>query len=203
MKDVYRPVGDFRLIDGLRWSIVDTRLILIPLLVAAGCGGSPTAPSPLTQVAAGDVADRSSLRAFVESARTESVVATADATEQEAFDFFDREFRPEGHWRQGSVYLVVVKVESAGRAISFFHGPITDLEGQNIWFIQDKNGVFITREFIRRADEGGGFVEYYFDNPDVAGDEEDGSFKVGYAAAPFYIEGTKFVVTSGFYPGAG
>ncbi len=183
MKDVYRWVGEFRLIDGLQRSIADTRLILL-LLFAAGCGGSPTAPSPLTQVAAGDVTDRSSLRAFVESARTESVVATADGTEQEAFAFFDREFRPEGHWRQGSIYLVVVKVESADRAISFFHGPIDDLEGQNIWSIQDKNGVFITREFIRRADEGGGFVEYY-------------------AAAPFYIKGTKFVITSGLCPGTG
>ena len=48
---------------------------------------------------------------------------------------------------------------------------------------------------------GGGFVEYHFDNPDVEGDEEEGSLKVGYALElTFEDDDRKLVIGSGFYP---
>ena len=37
------------------------------------------------------------------------------------------------------------------------------------------------QELLSAAAEGGGYVEYLWDDPAVAGDEETGSPKVGYA----------------------
>ena len=50
------------------------------------------------------------------------------------------------------------------------------------------------------AAAGGGYVEYLWDDPAVAGDEETGSPKVGYAV-PYTALGEEFILGSGFYPG--
>ena len=47
--------------------------------------------------------------------------------------------------------------------------------------MEDVNGYKIIRGLIDAAEAGGGFVEYYWDNPAVEGDEESGSPKVSYA----------------------
>lgn len=151
------------------------------------------------QVTAGDVVDRPSLRAFVEQARAWSEASLSGATEREAYDFFDREFRPEGRWRRGPIYFGVILAEGPDRGVSFFHAVAPEIETQNLWDLEDKNGVLITRELIAQA--GADFVEYYFDNPDVTGDEDEGSLKVAWGDE-LSIAGRKFVIGSGFYPAA-
>ena len=62
------------------------------------------------------------------------------------------------------------------------------IEGQNLINFEDPNGVKYVQELIAAAAAGGGFVEYYFDNPaiDENGDGEltgdpIGSPKISYA----------------------
>ena len=143
-------------------------------------------------VTASDVVDQPTLRAFVERAATlaEQQVSNPDS----AYAFFDRTFRPAGEWRHGSIYLFVMTRE----AVNVFHATRREIEGQNRFDRQDKTGFRYIRELLRQAEAGGGFVEYYFDNPAVEGDEEEGSRKVAYAA-PLSI-GDGFVIVSGFYP---
>ena len=52
---------------------------------------------------------------------------------------------------------------------------------RNLYDLKDSNGVKIMQEILAAAAEGGGYVEYLWDDPAVAGDEETGSHKVGYA----------------------
>ena len=58
------------------------------------------------QVTAADVVDRSSLRAFVERDHAYAESALSGATE--ALAFFDREFRPQGERKHGSIYTGVI-----------------------------------------------------------------------------------------------
>ena len=171
------------------------RLTLSCALGTVFLGG--TADVALAQVSAADVVDRASLRTFVQHARAEADASVAGATDQEAYVFFDREFRPPGRWRHGAVYLAVNISAGPDRGHLLFHATRPDLEGRNMWNFRDKNGLLVLQEIIARA--GRDFVEYYFDDPTVSGDEEDGSFKVGYGEE-FVSGGRTLLITSGFYP---
>lgn len=166
------------------------------LLVACTLGIVPFlgAASPsFAQVTASDVADRASLKAFVERAVELSEQEISDPND--AYAFFDRTFRPEGEWRMGSIYLYVSNTSGVIR----FHGARRDLEGVDLYNDRDKTGKLYVRELIRAAQAGGGFVEYYFDNPAVVGDEEEGSLKVGYVKL-VDIGGERRFIGSGIYP---
>ena len=80
-----------------------------------------------------------------------------------------------------------------------FHGARKSLEGQSLYDRQDKTGKYYARELIQAAQAGGGFVEYYFDNPAVSGDEEEGSLKVSYVMM-LDVAGEKRLIGAGFYP---
>ena len=168
------------------------RISCVPVTVLVA-----SAAPALAQVTAADVVDKPTLQAFVERAHAHAEASLADVTEEKAYEFFDREFRPEGEWRQGPIYTGVILAEGPDRGTSFFHAVAQELETQNLWDLQDKNGVYIIRELIAKA--GTGFVEYYYDNPDVIGDEDEGSLKVAWAEV-LIIAGRKFTIGSGFYP---
>ena len=166
------------------------------LLVACALGIVPL-PGAVTpsfaQVTASDVVDRDSLKAFVERAVTLSEREISDPAG--AYAFFDRTFRPEGEWRMGSIYLYVSHTSGTIR----FHAARRDLQGVNLYNDRDKTGKLYVRELIAAAEDGGGFVEYYFDNPAVAGDEEEGSLKIGYVQM-LDIGGERRFIGSGIYP---
>lgn len=144
-----------------------------------------------SEITAADVVDRESLRDFVHAA-----VAYADqATTPAEYLGVLQEFRVEGRWKHGSIYIFVGLPDGT----IIFHGANPDLEGVNLWDLEDANGVKYTQELIAAAAEGGGFVEYLFDNPAIEGDEETGSTKVGYAV-PYSAFGQDVIVGSGFYP---
>ena len=152
-------------------------LVVSCVLSTVSLFGAVTAAQ--AHVTASDVVGRESLKAFVERA--------AELAEQEisnpdnAFSFFDRTFRPQGEWRMGSIYLYVANT----RGIIRFHGARADLEGMDLYNNRDKTGKLYVRELIRAAEAGGGFVEYYFDNPAVVGDEEEGSLYSFSASTPW------------------
>ena len=71
-----------------------------------------------------------------------------------------------------------------------------------MWDLEDLNGTKFIQDLIGVARGGGGFVEYFYDDPSVTGDEDTGSPKVSYALSlsdhPLY-PGTEFIVGAGFY----
>ena len=83
--------------------------------------------------------------------------------------------------------------------ISLFNAVQPSIEGTNLWELEDLNGVKIVQDLIAEANQGGGFVEYLWDNPAVTGDEENGSLKVGYATLAT-VAGESILIGSGIYP---
>ncbi len=143
------------------------------------------------EVTAADVVDRETLKAFVLAAKAHADNATSLAEYLAVL----QEFRTEGPWKQGSIYLFVFSTTG----IFVLHGDNPDLEGQNLIDLEDANGVKIVQELIAVAAEGGGYVEYLWPDPVVEGDEEIGSPKVSYAI-PYSALGQDFVLGSGFFP---
>ena len=144
-----------------------------------------------SEITAADVVDRETLRDFVHAA----VAYAEQATTVAEYMGLLQEFRVEGRWRHGSIYVFVLLPDGT----LLFHGANPDLDGQNIYESEDSNGVKYTQELLAAAAEGGGYVEYLFDNPAIEGDEESGSPKVSYVV-PFSAFGQDAVVGSGFYP---
>ena len=129
---------------------------------------------------------------FLAVSPAQAQVTAADVVDRA---FFDRTFRPEGEWKMGSIYLFVLDADGVIR----FHGASMAREGENHYNRPDRSGSYYVRELIRAAEAGGGYVEYYFDNPAVTGDEEEGSLKVGYARL-LTFGGEKRIIGSGYYP---
>ena len=143
------------------------------------------------EVTAGDVVDRETLKAFVLAAKAYGDKAS---TLPEYLNIL-QEFRTEGPWKQGSIYLFLFTTEG----LFILHGANPDLEGQNLYDLEDTNGVKMVQELIAVAAEGGGYVEYLWPNPAIEGDT--GSPKVSYAI-PYSALGQDFVLGSGFFPGS-
>lgn len=151
-------------------------------------------PLPVGDVTAADVMDRASLRSFVQAAKA----AYKGAIDEVGFDHHGdvvEAFRVEdGNWRLDDIYIFFLQTDG----LLVFHGTNPSIENMNIFDDQDLNGVYYTRELIAAAQAGGGYVEYYFDNPAVDGDEETGSPKVSYTETVM-VDGMELVIGSGFY----
>lgn len=61
--------------------------------------------------------------------------------------------------------------------VNLMHPMKPQLEGKNLWNLTDKNGVFVIRELVKAAKNGGGTVEYVWDKPDTKKEAN----KIGYA----------------------
>ena len=153
------------------------------------------------EVSAQDVRDRETLKAFVQGAGDWALRALPAL----GFDSakLETRFRLEGgHWRSGSTYIFAMTPD--GNVI--FHG---DQEDQIQIDLEDRNGFQFIRALIDAAvdEEASGYVEYYWNDLGVTGDEEFGSAKVGYAEAVTLpndyaiFPGATIVIGSGFYKG--
>ena len=169
-------------------------IFLSGMLVLAGvffAGHPASAQAP--EVTAREVVDRDTLKAFVQGAAKAYLEAADQVTPL---------FREEGgFWKSGSIYIFIMNKEG----VFFFHGANPSLEGQNLYDLEDLNGVQFVQELLAAAEAGGGYVEYLFDDPLVEGDEETGSPKVSYAetlSSPDFQDGQPFVIGSGFYRGS-
>jgi len=153
-----------------------------PLILVAGLDigeshlGTETIDPGSPDVRADQVVDRASLRAFVEGA-TQYVVDRFQSEGRAAFTQVKSVLRdPAGPWRHGPTYLFIM--EPSGYTI--FHGafpdrfefqtPTNTLREQ---LPSGETGDLILPKIIRTArnNPDGGFVEYYFDNPDDPNDD--------------------------------
>ena len=166
-------------------------LLLLPALITVP---GVVQPAAQMQVNAQDVMDRESLKMFVERAKAEVEEHAASADDVKGFA--DMAFRKEpSEWHDGAIYLFILQ----GDGVNRFHAANMSLEGMNLWDDEDLNGVKYVQALISAAKMGGDFVEYYFDNPDITGDEDEGSPKVGYTLLLEYDD-QELVIGSGFYP---
>ena len=72
--------------------------------------------------------------------------------------------------------------------------PSPEIEGTNRWDLKDANNKYILRSLAEKANNGGGFVDYIYANPDT-GEKEN---KISYVAP---IEGTDYFIGAGTYEG--
>ena len=143
---------------------------------------------------AADVLDRASVRAFVQRAAALTEARASSAAD--SYDFMDVTFRAMGEWRTESVYIFA----GTTAGINWFHGADREREGRHVYDVTDKSGAYFVRALIAAAEAGGGFVEYYFDNPAVEGDEAEGSLKVGYAMLLDLPGEPRLYIGTGYYP---
>ena len=157
---------------------------------------------PKPAVTASQVVDRETLVAFVEAAARVYSERALNTAGYRDFAAVRNAFRQEGgYWKSGSVYLWVV---AAGN-ITFFHATEPFREGRPTDLTRtDINGVMFAEELIGGARrEGRKFLQYFYDDPTVQGDEDTGSPKLGYAVSiPVFDTGQKAVIGSGVYLGA-
>jgi len=154
---------------------------------------------PLPEVSAADVVDRETLRQFVHGSfdwfqQLIGLVGFERANEWKAVLREDG-----GHFRSGPIYLFFFTAD--GYVI--FHGANPWREGRFAEDIVDINGVPFFELLIAAAQAGGGFVEYFWDDPTVEGDEDTGSPKVSYALSFTsdldVFHGQEFILGAGFY----
>ena len=153
---------------------------------------------PKPAVTASQVVDRETLITFVE----EAAKVYHEAVQSEGYSALTgirNAFREEGgDWKSGSIYLWVV----SGGGIVLFHGSEPFREGKPANLERtDINGVRFVEELIEGARrEGQKFLEYYYDDPAVEGDEDTGSPKLGYTVS-FSVANSeqKAVIGSGIY----
>ena len=158
-------------------------------------------------IAARDVVDQETLRAFVTQAG-EFVLEHQQSGDAAAASRARTALRdPNGPWRHGSVYLYVLDLTSN---IILFHGAFPDRYELRPLIATVRDGVtgeLILPQVIEAATSNpeGGFVQYYFDDPTDDTDSADIP-KVGYARQfqgelnlGTHVIPLNFVVGSGFY----
>ena len=104
-------------------------------------------------------------------------------------------FRVEGSdWNVGNMYLILF----ATTGHVFIHGEDPNIDGKNAADVVDDNGTKIIQEILAAgAAEGGGFVEWCWDDPH---DPADVRCKDAYALKYFsQVAGRDFVVVGGYY----
>lgn len=149
------------------------------------------------EVTAADVKDRESLKAFVLATIQVYFQAVQEHGLEVVRDFMNVLRAEEGPFRHGSVYLFMF--DTNGYVL--FHGVSRALEDQVVLNVEDSNGLKFVQELIKAAQrDGGGFVEYYFDDPSIEGDEDTGSPKVSYVELIVAHEADlEFVAGAGIY----
>lgn len=175
-----------------RWLLVGLFLMLL-----CGCDAMEDENEHLVpEVTAQQVVDRASLRTFVNEAKRIYPIML----ENSSFAEVNAAFREEGgYWKHEDIYIYILDLQ--GNAI--LHAGNPALEGISLYNLQDLNGVLFTQGLIAAANRGGGYLEYYFDNPAITGDEVEGSLKVGYAttiSSPGLNNGEIAMIGSGLYP---
>ena len=147
----------------------------------------------ILEITARDVQDRETLKAFVEGILV--IIPILEENGPAYLATIQAAIRTEGEdFKYDSIYLIVLNTEG----LVIFHGANPGFDGQNMIDLEDANGVKIVQEIIAAAAAGGGFVEYHWDNPAVAGDEDIHSPKLTYAI-PIKVFGQDFVVAAGIY----
>lgn len=89
----------------------------------------------------------------------------------------------------GSGYFYVYDYD----CVNIAHAVDKSLPGQNLSDYQDMRGIYVIRELSAAAQNGSGFVTYYWPHPETREEQE----KVGYVEA---IPQTDYFIGTGYYP---
>ena len=136
---------------------------------------------PLPEVTAAEVVDRETLRQFVEGAAKWSE-AVFDSLGVFALSHWKVEFRKDskdgGLFKDGLVYLYSMNPEG----LVIFHGLDAWREGRIVLHNPDARGdtLFVGRIIKAALEDGGGFVDYYWDNPEDPNDDQGGTLRTAY-----------------------
>ena len=161
---------------------------------------------PNPEVIASNVVDRKSLKMFVRSAikffQAPPEFSPSEIVSQYRFYTFRNVLRDtRSGWRHGSTYIFILREDGS----VIFHGADPGQDYRIASHLRDIDGVFFIQELIKIALNGGGFLEYRYDDPSIQGDEEHGSIKLSYAEAvddPWGSSpGQKVIFGAGFYLG--
>lgn len=131
-------------------------VVSLALLAAAApwpgdaAGDSRRPPGGGARIAAGDVRDRETLRAFVEGAKEYLAGMTTLSEVAELRDLF----RAEGAWRSGSLF----PIKLLPNATVLLHGADPTADSKDVSALEDESGVKVVRELLAAAARGGGFA---------------------------------------------
>ena len=125
-----------------------------------------------TRVAASHVADRETLKDFVDGGV--NYLHTL-ATLPEIMMFRDR-LQTEGFWKFDSRFLMLLTPN--GNIL--WHGKDPSAENKNVMAVEDSRGKKVVQELLAQAEGGGGFVDYHWDDPTQP---DDPLHKLSYAAS--------------------
>ena len=132
-------------------------------------------------ITAAQVTDRATLKQFVDEA-ADFAKTIAESGDLSAASKIRVAFRdPNGPWRSGPTYLFIMQ----SNGYTLFHGAFPDrfeLQRPTDTLRDQRTGELILPQIIQTAErvgEAGGYVEYYFDNPDDPTDDFN-TLKVSY-----------------------
>ena len=162
---------------------------------------TPLPDIPLPDVTAADVVDRETLKQFVEGAVQWSD-SLFNALGFSAVLHWKIEFRKDvkdgGLFKDGLTLLYSITPD--GYVV--FHALDPWREGRIVINNPDARGdTTFVRRIIDEAQSGGGFVDYYWDNPDDPNDDQDGTLRTTYAVSmmPAGIQG-EYILAGSFFP---
>ncbi len=95
---------------------------------------------------------------------------------------------PVRFYEDGSGYFYVYDMN----CVNIAHATQKDLVGRNLYDYTDSREKFVIRELAAAAQDGGGFVEYYWIKPGETGEK----LKIGYVEP---IPGSNYFIGSGVY----
>ena len=150
---------------------------------------------PRPEVTAAEVTDLETLRAFVTGGMQAYVTAVREHGADRYRDILNVFRAEEGDWRHGSIYLFIF----TANGYVIFHGADRTLETRNVIDSEDINGFRMVEALIKAARAGGDFVQYYYNDPAITGDEDTGSPKISYARSFVGRSGREIVVGAGIY----
>ena len=150
-----------------------------------------------TVTASGASKSRDALREFVLHAKAHWEVPTPYEKSLDLWNEILYEIQHKGDWKSGSSYLILV--DKQGRALA--HGYYESAHGRDLSFLRDGRGTDVVGKLIKAADSDkkGGFVNYYWDDPNNPSDRGDVP-KTAYATNyTVHALGIDLVLIGGFH----
>ena len=162
---------------------------------------TPLPNIPLPPVTAADVVDRETLKQFVEGAVqwSDSLFSALGFSAVLHWKIeFRRDVKDGGLFKDGLTLLYSITPD--GYVV--FHALDPWREGRIVINNPDARGdTTFVRRIIQAAQSGGGYVDYYWDNPDDPDDDQDGTLRTTYAVSmmPAGIQG-EYILAGSFFP---
>ena len=107
---------------------------------------------------AGEVTDRPTLKAFVETGKEylEGLTTVTEIAEMAHF------FRIDGPWNDGDMFLITMTRN--GSVLT--HGEDPTADAKDLTAVRDESGRLVVQEMLAAAERGGDFVDYRWDGSD-------------------------------------